>query len=689
MHTLLGRLTDRILTKKGMYVTLLLWIAAATLLFIFAPSAHDFSDERGLQQIPNSSPSVIAQHKIAENFPDEAGFDGRLEFESDQDITHDMLDEIITDIQTDTSMLHAETSEAKIAENQHAAYLPVTFDEKISAQQLKAIMSTFQEDSNHSGMNAALTGPAGEAVNHSTSLNHISGMTVIAIGIVFVLLLFIFRPFYVALVPLAAAIIAFVVTDRLLGLLHFHGIMFAHTSLLFMGLLLIFLVIFYSVMLFAKYKEALAHVEESFTGLAAAMYKLNLYYFYTGIMLLSLTAILYTAYFKEYHNLMFILGIAVVIVHVAAFTLMPALFLLIPVHSIKRNKPRHPDRFWQSLGNTATTKPIHTAVTAGVLLIVMGILGFGIDAGVQQPQNTDGSFILQESFPDETFATEKLLLASASAISDKDSNDFIDALKEIKHIDTITLQAGTADDKVHLYEIALAHHPASKTSMNTIENMMKQEKEIIAKTGIHGEFFITGETAGTMDKHNLLVRDTAVMMIAEIVLLFSLLILLTRSAILSGILLGANLLAMTAALGLGSMLTKLFFNGALTIDTILYLFIFLFIYSVVCALCFIFRFADAKRHAPVPAAAYDTIIHTGGIVFSVCLTLSVSLAICLFFLKSLSASFGIIAIFGMLLYTIVVHGALMPSLLVLTEKNEHLRIIRRKKKKPNKVLKGL
>src|SRR5690625_4877148 len=88
MHSLLNRLTDKIVTKKGVWVTVIIWLTAIVILSIVAPGSKQYSVNNVSDLYPENSPSVVAQKKLDEYFNDEDGLPGIFVFEPEKSIVH-------------------------------------------------------------------------------------------------------------------------------------------------------------------------------------------------------------------------------------------------------------------------------------------------------------------------------------------------------------------------------------------------------------------------------------------------------------------------------------------------------------------------------------------------------------------------------------------------------------------------
>src|SRR5690606_19627787 len=80
MKGLLQALTDRIATKKGMWITLAIWFAMTMILALFAPSVKDYQ-VTSVDTLPDDVQSVIAQKKVDTYFSNNDGLPAILVFQ--------------------------------------------------------------------------------------------------------------------------------------------------------------------------------------------------------------------------------------------------------------------------------------------------------------------------------------------------------------------------------------------------------------------------------------------------------------------------------------------------------------------------------------------------------------------------------------------------------------------------------
>lgn len=98
MSKILHMITDRVTTKKGMWITLGVWIIVAAVLAVFAPNSKDYQVS-SVDALPDHMESVIAQQKVDKYFAENEGIPALLVFQAETDIVElaeliDILDQI-------------------------------------------------------------------------------------------------------------------------------------------------------------------------------------------------------------------------------------------------------------------------------------------------------------------------------------------------------------------------------------------------------------------------------------------------------------------------------------------------------------------------------------------------------------------------------------------------------------------
>ena len=174
MTKTLHYLTDRVTTKKGMWLTLFIWIIAATLLALFAPNPKDY-EVTTIDSLPADMQSIIAKNKVDQYFSDSDGIPAILVFQSNEEsielaeltsLIDQMEQEKINGIKEIIPLgkLPPQVALTFFSEDQQAALVPVTFLPDLDTKQIKAgLKEIYSISEKESQFDLFITGPAGIA----------------------------------------------------------------------------------------------------------------------------------------------------------------------------------------------------------------------------------------------------------------------------------------------------------------------------------------------------------------------------------------------------------------------------------------------------------------------------------------------------------------------------------------------
>ncbi|HEY4599711.1 MAG TPA: MMPL family transporter [Cerasibacillus sp.] len=683
-----------------MWITLLIWVIVATLLTIFAPSSKDYQVSSVEKLLPDHLESVIAEKKVDQYFKDADGLSAILVFEAEDgevpvtDLIHilgQIEDENINGVKEVIPLeaLPPQALETFFSDDQSAAFLPLTFEENIDTKEVKVgLEKIYAIAVEQSDVNMYVTGPAGIAVD-TTDLFTRADLVLLfsTVGIILVLLIFTYRSPLLALIPLLGAGFVYQVVNQVLGLMGKAGVELANQSLSIMMILLFAVVIDYSLFIFSRFREELVKTENKYEAMKLAMREIGIPIFYSGSTILLAMLILFFAQFGDYRNFAPIFGVAVFIVMIASVTLVPALFTLFGRHSFWPKIPRLGDELiksssvWKKVGRLVANKPVISVVIIGAFLILSASNIFNITYEF----NTMKSFpddmpsrlgyeILEESFNKGDLAPTTVLFESEEKVSEQDMTVLAERLSDEKLVGNVRINDMTEDGKVISYSLTFSEGPYDVETMNALEKIRDNGEQIISDSNLKGKLHFAGETAYSVDNRLVSDRDLIVIVILETILIFSMLIFLTKSLRLPILMMGTILLSFVAALGLGVFLTDVLFD----IDTIsnrvpVYAFVFLVALGIDYNIFLVSRYLEEREHHPVKEAVEIAVANTGGVISSAGIVLAATFAVLMTQPIEILFVFGFIVAVGILLDTFLIRGVLMPGLLVLFEKDRQKR----------------
>lgn len=698
IRTILHAMTDRVTTKKGMWLTLVMWIVVVTLLTIFAPSSKDYQVSSVEKLLPDHLESVIADKKVDQYFKDADGLSAILVFEAeDGEVPVSDLIQILDQIEEKNikgvkeviplKALPPQAMETFFSDDQSAAFLPLNFEENLDTKEVKAgLKEIYAIADEQSDVNMYVTGPAGIAVD-TTDLFTRADLVLLfsTVGIILVLLIFTYRSPLLALIPLLGAGFVYQVVNQVLGLMGKGGVELANQSLSIMMILLFAVVIDYSLFIFSRFREELVKTEDKYEAMKLAMREIGIPIFYSASTILLAMLILFFAQFGDYRNFAPIFSVAVLIVMIAAITLVPALFTLFGRHAFWPKIPRVGDKLikssslWKKVGRFVAHKPVMSVLVVGAFLVLSASNVFHITYEF----NTMKSFpddmpsrlgyeVLEESFNKGDLAPTTVLFESKEEVSEQDMVALADRLSEEKLVGNVRVNDMTDDGKVISYSLTFSEGPYEVETMDALEKIRDKSEQIVSDSNLKGELHFAGETAYSVDNRSVSDRDLVVIVILETILIFSMLIFLTKSFRMPILMMGTILLSFVAALGLGVFLTDILFD----IDTIsnrvpVYAFVFLVALGIDYNIFLVSRYIEEREHHPVKEAVETAVANTGGVISSAGIVLAATFAVLMTQPIEILFVFGFIVAVGILLDTFLIRGILMPGLLVLFEKDKH------------------
>ena len=230
----------------------------------------------------------------------------------------------------------------------------------------------------------------------------------------------------------------------------------------------------------------------------------------------------------------------------------------------------------------------------------------------------------------------------------------------------------TDDEKVINLSLTFEESPYAAETMDALEKMRDDASTILANSDLDGELHFAGETATKVDDRSVNNRDLVVIVILETLLIFILLIALTKSFKMPIYMMGTILLSFLAALGLGMFLSSIFFDISTISNRVpLYSFVFLVALGIDYNIILISRYQEERKKHSVREAVEIAVANTGGVISSAGLILAATF----FFANTktviqLAFASGFIVAVAILLYIFLIRGIPLPALIVMLEKDK-------------------
>ncbi|WP_312472144.1 MMPL family transporter [Neobacillus sp.] len=696
MKSFLQAITDRVSTKKGMWITLAAWLVITIVLAVFAPSAKDYEVSR-IDSLPEDAKSVIAQKKVDQYFPNNEGTPGILVFQSkDGKLEVTQLAEVLDKINSahiegveqiiPLASLPPQAAASFFSDDKTTALIPLTFNASLETKELKQSLKQIKKIVAYSShLTLYVTGPAGIATDSLDLFSRADVVLILStVGLILVLLIVIYRSPLLALIPLLAAVFVYEVVMQALGLMGKAGLALSNQTLSIMSILLFAAMIDYSLFVFSRYREELTNHESKFDAMKAAMRETGMPVFFSGGTVLAAMLVLFFAQFGDYKNFAPTFATTMVVIMLASITLVPALFTFFGRKSFWPKIPRVGDQsanhhfLWGKIGRFVVRKPGLSVAIISIFLLLSASnlfnLKYEFDMMKSFPKDMasrQGYEILGQKFEEGDLAPTAVVFESSESITADEQEKLGSILAEQPLVSNVRLTETTQDNKHLHFSLTFKGNPYSVKTIDALEKIIQNTKQITAISHLDGKLYFAGETAVKVDDRSVNNRDVIVIVLLETILIFAMLIILTKSFKMPIYMMGTILISFLAALGLGTFLSSLFFD----IDTIsnrvpLYAFVFLVALGIDYNIMLISRFQEERATHSVKKAVEIAVANTGGVISSAGIILAATFAVLMTQPIQLLFIFGFIVAVGILLDTFLIRGILLPGLIVLLEKDE-------------------
>ncbi|MEH7385860.1 MMPL family transporter [Bacillus sp. JJ1521] len=698
MKQMLQTITDKVTTKKGMWITLATWLIITIVLAVFAPNAKDYEVSR-IDSLPEDAKSVLAKNKVDEYFKDSDGTPGILVFQAKEgQLEYADLVNVFNHIEeakipgveqvVPLASLPPQAAAGFFSEDQTTALLPMVFDASLETKEIRdskdRILEVVEENTD---LTLYVTGPAGIATDSLDLFSRADLVLIFStVGLILILLIVIYRSPLLAIIPLLAAVFVYEVVMQMLGILGKAGLQLSNQTISIASILLFAAVIDYSLFVFSRFREELKGYDSKYDAMRVAMKEVGMPVFFSGGTVLAAMLVLFFADLGDYSNFAPTFATTMVVIMLASVTLVPALFTLFGRKSFWPKVPKVGDEkvknnsLWSKIGRMVVKKPGLSVVIMAIFLLIsaanMFNLKYEFDTMKSFPEDMpsrQGYELIEEKFAKGDLAPSTVLYEGKEAVTKEELDALQNELLEQELVSDVRIN-GTADEnKVLNFSLTFEEGPYDVKTMDTMEKLINNSDTILANAGLDGQLYFAGETATKVDDRSTNNRDVILIVILETILIFGMLIVLTKSIKMPIYMMGTILVSFLAALGLGMFLTNLFFD----IDTIsnrvpLYAFVFLVALGIDYNIMLISRYQEERRSHSVKEAVQIAVSKTGGVISSAGIILAATFAVLMTQPVQLLFVFGFIVAVGILLDTFLIRGVLLPGLIVLLEKDKEV-----------------
>src|SRR5690625_2571886 len=309
-------------SSKGAKVVLIAWIVAVVAFSLLAPSAKEYDENSTEGSVKGNTASEIAQEALDKEFPTDEGMPALLVFYRKGKIT-DTDREKITELSewfaSDDKpkyiasalpyhMFPENVQDQMFSDDGTTLIFNATMEDGIDSDQANDALNEIRDKVESAGFDEGIefeiTGPAGISADTIALFQNADFILMIAtIGLIFLILIVIYRSPLLAITPLIIAAIVYGVVDRVLGMAGKNGWFPVDGSAVSIMLVLLFAVLTdYSLFVFSRYREELRKREDKYESMDEAIYHVSEPIFFSGGTVFLAMLTLFATVFVPYNN---------------------------------------------------------------------------------------------------------------------------------------------------------------------------------------------------------------------------------------------------------------------------------------------------------------------------------------------------------------------------------------------------
>lgn len=715
MKKQLIRFVEAASSRRGRWVTLLAWLVLVGLLSGMLPNVNKVTND-GAANLPTSSMSVQADQIYKKEFPKNAGTpllivwyrNGGLtdqDLQSAQNLYTHLADHPVgtQSFIPPLQKVPAQALKKMASKDGTTLVTPVLMKKSASTPELANSLKTIKayltkKDSSHlfqnslkaNGLHVRFTGPVGIATDATALFSQADVTLLIAtVLLVLILLILLYRSPILAIIPLIGVGFAYGAIAPILGELAKLGVITVDSQ----GASIMTVLLFgagtdYCLFLVAKYRETLFEEKDPTRALQLALRQSGGAIMVSALtVVLSLLTLLF-AHYGSFERFAIPFSLAILIMGIAALTLIPALlsffgrisfFPFIPrteammkEREARKGKPlkrlKVKGKLSQGLGKWVTQKPWTIIVISALVLVVFA-------AFVPQIKTTQD---LISSFPKNMpsregydlmsahFSSGELAPVQVTVNTEGKSVDLKAPLNKLAFVASVGRPTkSTVNPDYQSISLNLKNDPYDPKAVDAIPKLNKTLNQILTNAGVTPahHFWIGGETSSLYDTGRVMQRDFNLIVPIVVILVALLLLIYLRSIVAMIYLILTVMLSYLSAMGLGWLLLHYGLGIPAISNAIpLYAFVFLVALGEDYNIFMVSSIWENRQKHPHKIAIANGVSGTSSVITSAGLILAGTFAVLATLPIQVLLQFGIITALGVLLDTFIVRPLLVPSI---------------------------
>lgn len=516
------------------------------------------------------------------------------------------------------------------------------------------------------GLKVAVTGPAGFGADSIKVFETINGsLFAAAFGLVFLLLILIYRSPFLLWLPLIAVGFA-EMGARAAGLgLTELGVTVNGQSSSILSVLVLGAGTDYALLLISRYREELRHREGRSESMRVALTSAGPAIVASGLTVIAALLCLSLADLNSTASMGPIGAVGIFMAMLSMLTLLPAMLVIAPRFVFWPKVPREGTGGadvehgpWRRLGDRISRRPRTVWIAAVAVLAVMSLGMLDYDSGltssngfVGEVEAVKGQELLEQSFPGGASAPTEIVTSGPVAAAK--------VAKAVAGVDGVAgVEPGFRSPEGAIVNVILEPDALSTEAFDLVPAI----RDAAHEAGGEGTL-VGGGTAVEHDIRQASNRDVKVIVPIVLVVVFLILIALLRSLAAPVMLIATVVLSFLAALGVGFVVSDLVF-GYPGVDPSLPLYVFVFLVALGIDYN-IFLMARVREETAVHGTREGMrrgLAVTGGVITSAGIVLAGTFSVLAVLPLVFLSEMGFTVAFGVLLDTFLVRSILVPAL---------------------------
>src|SRR4051794_8033372 len=367
------------------------WIALVVIVNIVVPQLEVVGEAHAVSFAPHDAPSMQAMQRIGHDFKEfNSNSSAMIMLESDQplgDAAHKYYDGLIDKLEADTKHVqHIQdfwgdpltASGAQSADNKAAyvqVYLAGNQGESLANESVQAVRDVIDKSTPPPGLKAYVTGPTPLSNDqHHAGDKSVKLITAITMGVIFVMLLLVYRSIVTVLLVLVMMFIELSAARGIVAALGYYDLIGLSTfAVNLLTTLAIAASTDYAIFLLGRYHEARNNGEDRETAFYTMYHGTAHVILGSGLTIAGATFCLHFTRLPYFQSLGIPLAIGMLVAVIAALTMAPALLTVCSRFGLFDPKRRMQERGWRKIGAAVVRWPGAILVST-IALALVGLL---------------------------------------------------------------------------------------------------------------------------------------------------------------------------------------------------------------------------------------------------------------------------------------------------------------------------